>query len=294
MSVDEHRPLDTAHRVVTPENIAFDFRLAGPFHRALAYLIDMVVVIAILWAVVIALGLLAGWGGIGLFLVLRFFLTWGYGGVCEALANGQTLGKKAMGIRVVTDAGLPIDGVRATLRNILRDADLLLLGAVAAVSMFATRRFQRLGDLAAGTMVVVDERRIRPLLELKSRAVSAIDEMIPIGFEPNPSLAEALAGYAVRRTELSAGRREELADVLAQPVIARFDLPSDLDPDLLLLTLYDRVCHRRGEEEAPKRRQASGSRNSQAAATKAGATKAGGARSAAKSAPVAGGKGVSR
>ena len=90
-------------------------------------------------------------------------LTWGYGAFCEAFFNGQTLGKRAVSIRVVSEQGVPITGAQAVLRNLVGAVDGLvpffyLLGLS---SMLLTPRFQRLGDLAAGTMVVVEERRRR-------------------------------------------------------------------------------------------------------------------------------------
>jgi hypothetical protein len=111
-------------------------------------------------SVLLSLGSISG---IGLFLVALFVITWGYAAFCEAVFNGQTLGKRMVGIRVVSDRGIPITGAQAVLRSLVGTIDgpipfCYLLGLA---SMLCTRKFQRLGDLAAGTMVVVEARRGR-------------------------------------------------------------------------------------------------------------------------------------
>src|SRR5262249_32516121 len=112
-------PLDTTVRLATPERIIFEYLLAGPFHRVCAYLLDLVVIVFLLLLVffltqVVSLGSMAG---LGPALVAFFAITWGYGAFCEAVFNGQTLGKRAVGIRVVSDRGVPITGAQAVLRN---------------------------------------------------------------------------------------------------------------------------------------------------------------------------------
>ena len=94
--------------------------------------------------------------GIGPFLLAYFVLTWGYGAFCEGLFNGQTVGKRAMGIRVVSERGVPISGAQAVLRNLVGSVDGLVpfFYQTALASMILSSKFQRLGDLAAGTMVV--------------------------------------------------------------------------------------------------------------------------------------------
>ena len=98
-------------------------------------------------------------------------LTWGYGAFCEGLFNGQTVGKHVMGIRVVSERGVPISGAQAVLRNLVGSVDGLVpfFYQTALASMILSPKFQRLGDLAAGTMVVIEERRWR-------RGVTRIDD----------------------------------------------------------------------------------------------------------------------
>ncbi len=100
-----------------------------------------------------------GAAGMGIFLFLLFVAFWGYGGLMEAFCNGQTLGKMAVGVRVVSETGLSINAGQAMLRNVLRSADLVPPFFPGVVAMLFGSRFQRLGDLAAGTMVVLDGQR---------------------------------------------------------------------------------------------------------------------------------------
>src|SRR6185503_6367494 len=83
-------------------------------------------------------------------LVTFFVVFWFYGGVCETLLNGQTPGKWLLGLRVLTYDGQPINGLQAIMRNLLRAAD-LLLPLIGLIVMMLNSRFQRLGDLVAGT-----------------------------------------------------------------------------------------------------------------------------------------------
>src|SRR5215831_17202304 len=104
--------LDTTFAVRTPEHIAFRFRAAGPLGRAFAYVIDNLVKGLILTGVglgAVLLGVEFGSAATGFVLVVAFAVDWIYGGLFEGLMNGQTPGKRAMGIRVVGVDGRPID-----------------------------------------------------------------------------------------------------------------------------------------------------------------------------------------
>src|SRR4051812_45863434 len=97
------RQLDMRIQIVTPENISFEYQIAGPFRRLPAYLIDFairfVVVVVAGLVLVIGLGFMrAGGIGVGLSLVLWFLLSWFYGGLFETLWNGQTPGKRLLGL----------------------------------------------------------------------------------------------------------------------------------------------------------------------------------------------------
>src|SRR5689334_15041456 len=118
-------PLDTTVRLVTPERIVFQYPLAGPFRRYFAYVLDVVIVLIAVAVVAIALLVLSlgSASGAGPIFVAYFAIMWGYRGACEALLNGQTLGKRALGLRVVSDRGVPITGTQAILRNLVGAID---------------------------------------------------------------------------------------------------------------------------------------------------------------------------
>jgi len=225
--------------VSTPENVAFHFRLAGPFTRSIALVVDMILLGVILTGVFMLLGFLGGEMGIGVSLFVAFFGWWGYGGLMETLNNGQTLGKKAVGIRVVSDSGLAINAGQGILRNILRFADLLPPFFPGVVSMLVSRRFQRLGDLAAETIVVIDGDRRAPRPPRSDEAWSEIREQIPARFRPDRGLVDALAAYVSCRNNISSARRRELARPMAEHFIRAWSLPSKTDPDAVLCAIYD-------------------------------------------------------
>jgi uncharacterized RDD family membrane protein YckC len=239
-------PLDTTVRMVTPERITFSYPLAGPFRRALAYLLDQGVWLFLFLgaaAVLRALALGAP-AGMGLVLVAYFVLQWGYGGFCEATFNGQTPGKRVMGLRVVSEQGVPITGGQAALRNLLWAVEWAVPFAFlpALASMLLTRRFQRLGDLAAGTMVVVEDRPARGgMPRVDEPAVSALLPLLPARVGAGPELARALSDYVACRARFARPRREEMAAYLAGPLRDRFGLPAEAAGDAILCALYRRV-----------------------------------------------------
>ncbi len=260
--------LDTTVEIVTPENIAFRYALAGPFSRLRAYGIDLAIRIGT--AIALAIGAVTvfgtmGWGGVGFgfTLVGWFVLAFFYGGVFEAYWNGQTPGKRVVGIRVLTVDGRPINGVQAVLRNILRMADMLpflfaeagLLGLyqVGLWTMIGNARFQRLGDLVCGTMVVVEESaRIAATAKFHAPQILEIASLIPPNYVPSRSLAKALMAYVERRGQFSPQRRNELAQHLAAPLRTVFQMPADVPPDVLLCAAYQRwFGERRVEETVP-------------------------------------------
>ena len=94
--------IDTTIEIVTPENIAFSYRLAGPFHRLPAYLIDLFLRLAILFVMAVLtsfFSLVSGGLAFAIWLITFFVLSWFYGGLFEAFWNGQTPGKWTLGIR---------------------------------------------------------------------------------------------------------------------------------------------------------------------------------------------------
>jgi len=168
--------LDTVRRLATPEGCVIDLRLAGPVVRARAWLIDFLIRFAV-WLLLVVVAANLGDLGAALLLLGAFLLEWFYPIVFEVYCRGQTPGKRACGLAVVLDDGRPVGGNAASIRNTLRAIDFLpLLYAAGFVSSLLNGEGKRLGDLAAGTVVVHVDRRRRPA------AVSSVD----VGSEPPP------------------------------------------------------------------------------------------------------------
>ncbi len=238
------QPIDSIIQVVTPENIAFEYRIAGPFRRLPALIIDQVISSFLVFAIFMVLSLTVGWLSmslaISLGIICNFILQWFYGGFFETFLNGQTPGKMICSLRVLTDQGQPINGMQAVLRNLIRTADLLL--GVGLVVMALNRRYQRLGDLVCGTIVVVEDRQwLTGVAKLDDPRAIQLAAYLPPNFVVNKSLAKALATYVERRRFFSIPRRREVAKHLAEPLLERFGLPLDTSYDLLLCALYYRT-----------------------------------------------------
>jgi uncharacterized RDD family membrane protein YckC/uncharacterized membrane protein SpoIIM required for sporulation len=204
--------------IETPEHVVLDLEVAGIGSRALAAVLDMLILMGGSIGLVVVLSFLAGYGvtfgswGTAL-LALGWFVAWtGYFIFFEGFRRGQTPGKRFVGVRVVMDTGYPVTFGAAVARNLLRAADFLpppyLIGALLAAFH---PRGKRLGDLVAGTIVARD----RPAPAPPGRTP-------PAAASPSPSIPELtesefglLARFAVRQRELAAGPRARLAASLA-------------------------------------------------------------------------------
>lgn len=205
--------LDTLQSVELAEGVVIRLRIAGPLPRALAYLIDFFLRVVLMTAGIV-IALMAGWamGGrvaTGLILLAWFLLDWIYPVIFEAGRRGATPGKRMMGLRVVQSSGSPVTVGQAVVRNFLRfiDGMPLFTYAFGMTSCLATRRFQRLGDLAAGTVVVYDRTPPQPMIpELPQPAPLAI----PVSLSADE--IHALAMFQERAGLWPPGRRIEIAD----------------------------------------------------------------------------------
>lgn len=152
--------------ILTPEKTIVGYRLAGVGTRAIAQVIDWILIVAANLAVIFAIGYFGGvLGGTGLNAIILPVMTLGwvvYFILLEGLWNGQTIGKKALGIRVRMADGTAITFLAALGRNMLRTADFVPAGyMVGLIAIFTNPKSQRLGDLAAGT-IVIHEKRVEP------------------------------------------------------------------------------------------------------------------------------------
>jgi uncharacterized RDD family membrane protein YckC len=256
-------PLDTDVAIEAPEHIVFSYRVAGPARRAVAYLIDLVLCYGalIVFSIVLILGLGGATAltsaadrlpgvGIGLILLAVFAAQWLYFVIWEGM-TGRTPGKSALRLRVVTTTGRPINFTDAALRNVLRAADALPNAYVAGLAcMTLTRRFQRLGDLVAGTMVIVEAKTSAAVpLRLWPPATPEELESVPEHVTFDADERAAIELFLRRRGALGGPREWELASTVAGAFEERFAFRAS-DPVRTLALLYDAAVNV-GRSEAP-------------------------------------------
>ena len=207
-------PLDTLYSVETPENIDLHADLAGPVPRALAYGIDLSVRGLVVF-VLLLISIPFGRGGSGVWLVLSFLLEWFYPVLFEVYRAGQTPGKKALGLAVVHDDLTPVRWGTSLVRNLLRVADFMPFSYFGGlVCMSCSSRFQRFGDIAAGTLVI--HRR-------KPGVAVALPDTHPHAPPFALTLEDQIAviNFAQRQTQLSQARQQELAEILSPTLVLR-------------------------------------------------------------------------
>jgi len=217
--------LDTLIEIETPEHLAFSLRIAGPIRRFFAWFIDMVVrfilLITLYFLYSFAFSAINLEGvGTGLLALTLFVFDWGYFVLWEIFTGGRSPGKIALKLRVLRNGGLPLNWQASVLRNLVRavDFDLMLvigmgLPPFGAMVMAFDSRFRRLGDMAAGTIVVIDdEAKIRntPSLKPSPGLKASMPSILPLSREE----MEAIELF-VHRTQMSDARRDELADIVA-------------------------------------------------------------------------------
>ncbi len=203
--------LDTYRDVVTPEGVALRLPAAGPMPRALAWMIDFAIRVAVLLAGATVLALL-GRTGMGLYAVLMFVVFWFYPVLFEVLWDGRTPGKRAMGLRVVAANGAPVGWLAAFVRNLLRVVDMLPFGyAFGLLASLADPWGRRLGDMVAGTLVV-HVGAVHGSISVTAGGVAAPSQTLL------PHEQAALVAFAERAPQLAPARQVELAE-LAEPLV---------------------------------------------------------------------------
>lgn len=199
--------LDTLTQVETPEGIALRLRPAGMLPRAAAWALDFAIRLAVLWMLSILL-LMLGETGMGLYLIALFTVFWIYPVLFEVLRDGQTIGKKAMGLRVVHANGTPITWIASIVRNLMRVVDMLpLVYGFGFIAGLIDPRGRRLGDMVAGTLVVHVEK---PQLHIAAPNVPVVYSPVALSSDEKA----AIIAFAERAQQLTAERQRELADIL--------------------------------------------------------------------------------
>lgn len=241
--------------VETPEQIDINFQKAGIGSRFYAALIDTLLLTLISLVgyyvnrrFVSELGdVLGNWlGALGGIAVFALF--WGYYMVLEITTNGQSIGKRALGLRVIKEGGYPIGFSDAAIRNLVRIVDFLpFCYGVGLFSMLINRDWRRLGDLAAGTLVIKTARTDLTLTDANSQMagtpVSAASQEFIYAAWIQPSTVTAaemdvIREYLVRRRKLSGIRRSELARTIASPIVERMGGRGSISYDKFLEEVY--------------------------------------------------------
>jgi uncharacterized RDD family membrane protein YckC len=207
--------LDTTYDIATPEGVELKLPLAGLAPRALAWLIDAVIKSVALVIAGISLTALGNFGT-GLFLLISFLLLWFYNVLFEVLRHGATPGKHYLGLGVANLNGTSVGWSSSLIRNLIRAVDTLPgCYAFGCLSVLLSGRFQRLGDLAAGTVVVHRSRKAPPS---RAHKVDALPIKVPLSRDEQ----QAIVDFGERVAGLSSERAEELAEILT-PVLGPID-----------------------------------------------------------------------
>ena len=211
--------LDTLCLVETPEGTDLQAEVVGVVPRTLAYSLDLLIRMVMILVLQIIVGIMGlGLAGQGLILIAYFLMEWWYPVLFEVYRGGQTIGKKAFKIKVVNQDLTPIRLSASLTRNLLRFADFLPLCYVfGIVSMMMNRRFQRLGDLAANTIVIYAQQQTYDIKALEG--VKPIASSMPL----TELQQTAFVNFALNRGGLSPDRQKEVAEII------RARLPSKVE-----------------------------------------------------------------
>jgi uncharacterized RDD family membrane protein YckC len=224
------------YAIETPENVELTFDLAGPGSRFCALAVDVMLMWLFVFAIAIAGGIAgffdafdtssdsgdgwATWFSAAMIVIIALVL-FGYGFFFEWLLHGQTPGKRSLKLRVLRDDGTPATVVDLAIRNLVRTVDFLPgFYAVGGLVALLSAQQKRLGDMAAGTIVVKEaEFDYRAMVDKKRKVV---DEPIAIGNHAlSPEELRLVRGFLQRREELLPEARARLADDMGRRLHAK-------------------------------------------------------------------------
>ena len=216
MSWQKPTGFEPSLKALTPEGIEFILSPVGFPIRTIAYAIDKVIQWIIVFAIhLLYIFLLRDITGIWLTLILFFCVDWFYHVTCELAFRGQSPGKRLMGIRVIKSDGSPVDPAASFLRNLLRFADtFFFLFHIAFISIAASGGFRRIGDWAAGTLVVyasMSKNSVRGSLSVILEKYEPLSPARPVSNEEK----QAILNFARRYPLLGEARANEIAGIYA-------------------------------------------------------------------------------
>lgn len=238
--------MDQEISVSTPESVEFSYEPAGIGSRFVASILDTALQAVILLGIALVFGMqslplksissvLNTWAAAATVL-LAFLVFWGYYIFFEMLWNGQTPGKRTARVRVLKDGGYPLGFLDSVVRNLLRPIDFLpFFYGVGAVVVFLNGRCKRVGDFAAGT-IVVKEQRVEMPSSLRSLYLSvpqSQEDMVIGGqrfniYQLSESEFHVVRQFMIRRSTIRRGARSALARKIARPLIKKLGLKPEL------------------------------------------------------------------
>ena len=229
--------------IETPEQTSLEFPLAGIGSRFLAIAADTLLQIAAFWVLIMILAIFAVSFGslfsgrtalwtVAILLFIAFSIQFGYFAFFEALWNGQTPGKRWTHLRVIKDSGRPISAYDAILRNLIRIVDYLpTLYATGVITMLISSENKRVGDYAAGTVVIHE----KPLQGVSSIWQSPATPAQPIAAGPLPQLTveelQLVEAFLNRRSSLETDVRRAMARQIADRLGTQWSVPLEARPD---------------------------------------------------------------
>lgn len=229
--------------IITPENATITYEMAGLGSRGAAFIIDSliqgIVVIVLLLITAVATGTMKGGLGsdrfmssigdfwTGILILSIFIITFGYFIYTEAKHNGQTIGKRCLGLRVIREEGTPVDFSAAAIRNLIRIIELSTLPFIGIISVLFSPMYKRLGDYAAGTIVVKERSagelpRIRPM-DLRAVSTPEAEYVKDVDLLTKEEFA-VVRRFVERRVDLNKQVQESVAKQISGPIMARLSI----------------------------------------------------------------------
>ncbi len=245
------RRLSNTLEVETPELVVLSYTIAGVGSRAYAAIIDYTICFLVLIAAEVGLSQFAGKSGgvapamstsvaISIIVLFQFVLLWGYYVLFEALADGRTPGKRLQRLRVVRDGGYSVTFGASAVRNLMRFVDMqpILFYGVGIVSVLVSKSGKRLGDMAAGTIVVKEDLVRQPATPEPAGGFSAAAQPLRVQAVLSAAEFDLLDRFSQRQRDLGPDRRALLAAQLAQQLAAALSTYAGATPAGRLARLY--------------------------------------------------------
>ncbi len=248
--------------IETPEHVVFEYELAGVGSRMIAAMIDAVLVFLGLLGIFVLLLIIPGADPLGsgpwiaaLLIVAGFVLLWGYPIFFEIVMKGQTPGKRSLGMRVIREGGYALTPPVVIVRNLLRIVD-FLPGAyfLGMCVMIFNRRYKRIGDFVAGTMVIRDRKAELPAPVKVSKLAPGSDDETVAELRRSgvhrltPEQIQLIEDFLRRRRSLALEARQRLARKLADSLSAQLQVSAG-HPERFIQSVY--LAYRRDEGDKP-------------------------------------------